>query len=252
MTATMAPAFTLPEAQRTDSYAPRVRQITAIEEAQSNAFPSLATPPLTIRGQDGKVRPAWVGDDPIMIDYYDSEWGTPLRDEEDLFQTLSLLTFQAGLRWRTVLARRTALRGAFAGFAPDLLAIWNQDDIERLMEDSTIIRNRRKIEAVLANARATIKIRPSGGLPKLVWDHQPDFTPVPVEYGDVPDSTPESVALAKALREHGFTAVGPKTCFALMQAAGVVDANPVEAYRRGESGMWESDGSRRTYGARCA
>ncbi|WRS29871.1 DNA-3-methyladenine glycosylase I [Actinomycetaceae bacterium MB13-C1-2] len=217
----------------------------SIPEGVHITFPSLRHPPATLVGSDGKRRPAWVGTDPVLLDYYDTEWGVPLTDEDDLFEILCLLVFQAGLRWKTILTRRTVLRAAFGGFSPDLLASWGQEDIERLMCDTAVIRNRRKIESTLTNARATVRLRNEGGLASLVWSHQPDTSPPPLHHDDLPPSIPESEDLANDLRNHGFAAVGPKSCYALMQAAGIVDTNPLEAYRRGDSGLWQPDGRRR-------
>lgn len=215
-------------------------------------FPSLRQPPATVIGADGKRRPSWVGTDPVLIDYYDTEWGVPITDEGPLFELLCLLVFQAGLRWKTILTRRTALRAAFGGFSPDLLASWGEDDVERLMGDSSVIRNHRKIEAAPINARATVTLRGEGGLVGLVWSHQPDSSPAPLSYDELPPSIPQSRELAEDLRRHGFTAVGPKSCYALMQAAGIVDTNPIGAYRRGCSGLWEPDGTRRSTGVQAA
>ena len=201
-------------------------------------FPSLLQPPAILVGTDGKPRPAWVGTDPILLDYYDTEWGVPITDEDSLFELLCLLVFQAGLRWKTILARRTALRAAFGGFSPDLLASWGEEDIERLMNDPSVIRNLRKIKAALINARATVKLRDEGGLVNLVWSHQPDTSPAPLNHDDLPPSIPESARLADDLRDHGFTAIGAKSCYALMQAGG-------------DSGLWEPGGARRSAKA-CA
>lgn len=220
--------------------------LALLDDFQIPALLPKEPPTLIVQGYDGRMRPSWVGTDPILMDYYDSEWGNPIADEGEMFDLLCMLTFQAGLRWKTVLARRSALRTAFGGFSPDLLASWGQNDVGNLMEDPSIIRNRRKVEAILQNARATVSLRGDGGLVKTVWNHRPETTPRPTLDDPLPESSPESATLARELRDRGFTAVGPKSCFALMQAAGLVDANPVGAYRRGESGLWNEDGTRRS------
>ncbi len=189
-------------------------------------------------GDDGLARPAWASHDALLRDYYDTEWGMPVRDERGLFERLSLEAFQSGLSWRTILAKRPAFRAAFAGFDPDAVAAFDDDDVARLMADAGIVRNRRKVDATIGNARATIALRDAGGLPALVWSHQPAETPVPTTHAEVPTSSPESVALAKALRAAGFAHVGPTTMYALMEAVGIVDTHLVGSHRRGSSGVW--------------
>ena len=205
---------------------------------------SLAPRPAAVPNSDGVTRPAWVKDDPVLCDYYDAEWGDPITDEAAMFELLSLLVFQGGLRWRSILTRRELLRAAFAGFSVDVLAGWGPREIEQLMVDPGVIHNRRKIAAVLTNARATLGLRETGGLVPVVWRHQPERSPGPESLDDLVDHIPESMALARELRSAGFTMVGPKGCWALMQASGVVDTNPPEASKRGRSGLWAADGSR--------
>ncbi|QCR19524.1 DNA-3-methyladenine glycosylase I [Agrococcus sp. SGAir0287] len=189
-------------------------------------------------GDDGLARPAWAAHDPLLRAYYDEEWGMPVRDERGLFERLSLEAFQSGLSWRTILAKRPAFRAAFAGFDPDAVAAFGDDDVDRLMADAGIVRNRRKIDATIGNARATIALRDDGGLPALVWSFQPPVTPRPTSFAEVPTSSPESIALAKALRAAGFAHVGPTTMFALMEAVGIVDTHLAGSHRRGSSGIW--------------
>ena len=192
-------------------------------------------------GDDGLARPAWAAHDPLLRDYYDHEWGMPVRDERGIFERLSLEAFQSGLSWRTILAKRPAFRAAFAGFDPDAVAAFDDDDVARLMSDAGIVRNRRKVDATIGNARATIALRDDGGLPALVWSFRPAATPRPRTHAEVPTSSPESIALAKALRVAGFAHVGPTTMFALMEAIGIVDTHLVGSHRRGSSGVWRDD-----------
>jgi DNA-3-methyladenine glycosylase I len=193
---------------------------------------------VTVIGEDGLARPAWAAVDPLLQEYYDTEWGMPVRDERGLFERISLEAFQSGLSWATILRKRPAFRAAFDGFSPDTVAKYDERDVERLMGDAGIVRNRRKIEAAITNARATVALRSSGGLVELVWSHRPATTPAPTSYDEVPTSSPESVALSKALRSHGFTFVGPTTMYALMEAVGIVDTHLVDSHRRGSSGVW--------------
>ncbi|WP_324649672.1 DNA-3-methyladenine glycosylase I [Georgenia sp. H159] len=189
-------------------------------------------------GEDGLARPAWAAHDPLLREYYDTEWGMPVRDERGLFERLSLEAFQSGLAWVTILRKRPAFREAFAGFDPDAVAAFHDDDVTRLMADAGIVRNRRKIEATIANAQATVALRPDGGLAQLVWSFRPADTPRPRTIAEVPTTSPESVALAKALRTRGFRHVGPTTMFALMEAVGIVDTHLLDSHRRGSSGVW--------------
>jgi DNA-3-methyladenine glycosylase I len=193
---------------------------------------------VTVIGDDGLARPTWAATDPLMREYYDTEWGMPVRDERGLFERLSLEAFQSGLSWATILRKRPAFRVAFDDFDPDRVAAYDEGDVARLMGDAGIVRNRRKIEATITNARATRALREEGGLVELVWSFRPASTPAPETYADVPSTSPESVALAKALRGKGFAFVGPTTMFALMEAVGIVDTHLVGSHRRGSSGVW--------------
>ena len=195
-------------------------------------------------GEDGLARPAWASADPLLREYYDTEWGMPVRDERGLFERLSLEAFQSGLSWATILRKRPAFRAAFDDFDPDRVAAYDEGDVARLMGDAGIVRNRRKIEATIANAGATIALRPDGGLAELVWSFQPEKTPAPGQHEDIPTTSPESVALARELKRRGFRHVGPTTMFALMEAVGIVDTHLVDSHRRGTSGVWRQDGSR--------
>ena len=191
-------------------------------------------------GDDGLARPAWASVDPLLRDYYDTEWGMPVRDECGVFERLSLEAFQSGLSWATILRKRPAFREAFAGFSPEAVAGFGDDDVERLMADAGIVRNRAKVLATIQNARATLALREDadGDLAAYVWSFRPERTPRPRTYADVPTTSPESLALSKGLKRKGFTFVGPTTMFALMEAIGIVDTHFVDSHRRGTSGVW--------------
>jgi DNA-3-methyladenine glycosylase I len=164
--------------------------------------------------------------DPLYERYHDEEWGRPVRDERGLFERMSLEAFQSGLSWLTILRKREAFRAAFAGFEPDRVARFDDGDVVRLLGDAGIVRNRAKIEATIANARATVALREDGlALPELIWEryHPPPRAQPPQTLADIPSQTPETVALAKELKRRGFRFVGPTTLYALMQACGVVD-----------------------------
>jgi len=194
-----------------------------------------------ITGDDGLARPAWASTDPLLREYYDTEWGMPVRDEHGLFERLSLEAFQSGLSWAIVLRKRPGFRAAFAGFDPDAVAAFDEADVERLLLDAAIIRNRAKILATIGNARATIALREEGGLPDLVWSFRPAEPLRPERMAEIPTTSPESVALAKELKRRGFRFVGPTTAFALMEATGIVDTHLVGSHRRGSSGVWPAD-----------
>jgi DNA-3-methyladenine glycosylase I len=164
-------------------------------------------------------------DDPLYRAYHDEEWGRPVRDERGLFERVSLEAFQSGLAWITILRKREAFRAAFAGFDPDAVARFGDDDVARLLADAGIVRNRMKVEATIANARATVALRESDTpLHELIWSFAPDpRPPAPRSWADVPAVTPESTALAKALKKQGFRFVGPTTAYAAMQACGLVN-----------------------------
>lgn len=197
-----------------------------------------------IVGEDGLARPAWAAAGPLLRDYYDSEWGMPVRDETGLFERLSLEAFQSGLSWATILRKRPAFREAFAGFEVDAVARFGEDDVARLLADAGIVRNRRKVDATIGNARATVALREDGGLAELIWSFQPATTPAPATHADIPTTSPESVALSRELNRRGFAQLGPTTMFALMEAVGIVDTHLVGSHRRGSSGVWADDGMR--------
>jgi len=193
---------------------------------------------MTVLGEDGLARPAWAASDPLMQEYYDTEWGMPVRDERGMFERLSLEAFQSGLSWATILRKRPAFRAAFDGFDPDRVAAYGDADVERLMADAGIVRNRRKVDATITNARATVALRADGGLVDLVWSFRPEATPAPSSYVDVPTRSAESLALSKELKRRGFAFVGPTTMYALMEAVGIVDTHLLDSHRRGSSGVW--------------
>ncbi|MBO9578627.1 MAG: DNA-3-methyladenine glycosylase I [Microbacteriaceae bacterium] len=209
----------------------------------------------TLLGADGMARCAWVGADAEYARYHDEEWGVPLHGDRALFEKIALEGFQAGLSWITILRRRPGFREAFHGFDPAVIAEWGPDDVERLMRDVRIIRNRAKIEATIGNARALLALQAAegdGALDRLVWSFAPAREPIgslsersespgslserseskgavaasrarPRDFSGIPAETPESKALSKALKARGFRFVGATTMYALMQSAGLVD-----------------------------
>jgi DNA-3-methyladenine glycosylase I len=185
--------------------------------------------PSVVVDDDGVARCAWTGTDVEYRRYHDEEWGHPLHGDRPLFEKLSLEGFQAGLSWITILRRRPAFREAFHGFAIDRVAAMTPADVEELMQNAGIIRNRAKIEATIANARlaSTMVTEHEGALDELLWGFAPAAAGAPREapaaLGDIPAITPESTAMSRALRALGFRFVGPATLYALMQSSGMVD-----------------------------
>ncbi|HEY1487311.1 MAG TPA: DNA-3-methyladenine glycosylase I [Micromonosporaceae bacterium] len=176
----------------------------------------------TIVGPDGLRRCPWGLSTPEYVRYHDEEWGTPIRTDGGLYERMTLEAFQSGLSWITILRKRESFRSAFAAFDLEKVAGFDEKDIDRLLGDAGIVRNRAKIEAAIANARAALDL--PDGLAALLWSFAPTPRPPrPRKSGDVPASTEESVALAKDLRKRGFKFVGPTTAYALMQATGMVD-----------------------------
>lgn len=190
--------------------------------------------PEILVGDDGRPRCGWIGADAEYRRYHDEEWGTPLHGDRPLFEKISLEGFQAGLSWITILRRRPGFRQAFHDFDIDTIAAYDEMDVERLMLDERIIRNRAKVLATIGNARVTVDLirdRP-GALDELIWS----FAPVasrrrPRSWADIPAVTPESESLSAALRKLGFRFVGPTTMYALMQSAGLVDDHLAECWR---------------------
>jgi DNA-3-methyladenine glycosylase I len=162
--------------------------------------------------------------DPLYAAYHDDEWGAPVTDERGLYERISLEAFQSGLAWITILRKRDNFRAAFADFEPDAVARFGARDVKRLLADAGIVRNRAKIDATIANARATVDLRDAGTpLHELVWSHRPARTRAPKSFADVPAHVPEAAALAKALKKAGFRFVGPTTVYAAMEACGLVN-----------------------------
>ncbi|MFI6517340.1 DNA-3-methyladenine glycosylase I [Spirillospora sp. NPDC050679] len=182
-------------------------------------------------GPDGLLRCPWKPVTPEYVAYHDQEWGRPVRDDQGLYERLCLEAFQSGLSWLTILRKREAFRNAFAGFDPEKVAAFGDGDVARLLGDAGIVRNRAKIEAAVANARAALDL--PGGLAATLWRYADPDAPVPVTTEDVPASTPASKAMAKELKKHGFRFVGPTTAYALMEACGLVDDHLAACHRRG-------------------
>ena len=189
----------------------------------------------TVTGPDGLPRCPWAVSTTDYLEYHDQEWGREVRGDTALFERLTLEAFQSGLSWLTILRKRPAFRAAFAGFDPERVAAFGPHDVQRLMADAGIVRNRAKIAATLANAAATVELG-EGGLSELVWRHRPGRGRAPRLLTDVPASTPQSVTLARALKGAGFRFVGPTTAYALMQACGVVDDHLLGCVSRGAPG----------------
>ena len=211
--------------------------------------------------EDGLVRPAWAATDPLLCDYYDIEWGSPVTSEQGVFERLVLESFQSGLSWSTILKKREAFRAAFASFIPEAVAAFTDQDRERLMQDAGIVRNKRKIDAAITNAQAVIALRgalatesdaqragrmdeallarllrPRQPYPRhlgeLVWLYQPSHQPRSANAGEVPAQTEESRALSAELKRRGFVFIGPVTALALMSAIGIVNTDILGTWKR--------------------
>ncbi len=184
-------------------------------------------------------RCAWApAGDPLYLAYHDEEWGVPSREERHLFELLVLEGAQAGLSWATILRKRQGYRRAFAGFDPEAVARFDARDVDRLLGDPGIVRNRLKVESAVANARATLAARDEGGLDGLLWSFVGGEPIVnrPRTLADVPPETAESKAMSKELKRRGFRFVGPTVCYSLMQAAGLVNDHVVGCFRHAEVG----------------
>jgi DNA-3-methyladenine glycosylase I len=197
-----------------------------VAEQQPERRPDLAV------GADGVARCGW-GGSPDYVVYHDDEWGQAVRGDDELYERLCLEAFQSGLSWLTILRKRPAFRTAFAGFVIEKVARFGPADVQRLLADRGIVRNRAKIEAAIANARAALDLPTP--LSELLWSFAPEPAgrPRPATLAAVPATTPESTAMARALRRHGFRFVGPTTAYALMQATGMVDDHVVGCWRAG-------------------
>jgi DNA-3-methyladenine glycosylase I len=174
----------------------------------------------------GTRRCGWCAAAPEYVAYHDDEWGRPVVDDVRLYEKLCLEGFQSGLSWLTILRKRPAFRAAFAGFDPAAVARFGDADVARLLADAAIVRHRGKIEATIANARATLAVQDDvGSLAALVWSFEPERAgrPAPARLGEIAATTPESTALSKELRRRGFRFVGPTTAYAAMQSLGLVN-----------------------------
>jgi DNA-3-methyladenine glycosylase I len=186
-------------------------------------------------GQDGIARCAWSDGSDDYRAYHDLEWGHPVHGDVALFERITLEAFQSGLSWLIILRKREGFRSAFAGFDPRAVSAYGEADVSRLMADAAIVRNRRKIDATIANAHALLRLQADAGpsaLDDLFWS----FAPAPRRrrprgFGDIPSTTPESAALSKALKSRGFVFVGPTTAYAAMQACGLVDDHLAGCHR---------------------
>ncbi len=183
---------------------------------------------------NNKTRCAWVGDDPLMKDYHDTEWGVPLHTDNSLFELLILEGFQAGLSWSTILKKRDAFNHAFDGFDPQKIARYNQKKIDVLMQDKTIIRNTLKITAAIQNAQAFLNIQDEfKTFDAYIWQFV-DYTPVINAFEhvtEIPSTTPVSVIMSRDLKKRGCKFVGPIICYSFMQAAGMVNDHTVDCFR---------------------
>jgi DNA-3-methyladenine glycosylase I len=184
-------------------------------------------------GDDGVARCPWGAGDPVNMAYHDTEWGMPVEGESAYLERLTLEAFQSGLSWLTILNKREAFREVFHGFDADAIAAFAPDDVERLMAEPRIVRNRMKIEAAVTNARATVGLRDQGGLVDFIETFRPEVGPAPASTEEMVATSPESVAMSKALKKQGFAFVGPTTMYALMEAIGLVDDHLVGCHRRG-------------------
>ncbi|MES1926010.1 DNA-3-methyladenine glycosylase I [Salinisphaera sp. T31B1] len=181
-----------------------------------------------------RLRCAWPGDNALLCAYHDGEWGVPEYDGRALWEKLMLDGFQAGLSWLTILRKRPAFREVFAGFEPDVVARFDERDVERLLADARIVRSRSKIEAVIGNARAWLAMESSGeAFAPFVWSFV-GGEPVCGDGVHVPTATPVSAELSKALKQRGFKYVGPTIVYAWMQAVGMVNDHAEHCFRRDE------------------
>jgi DNA-3-methyladenine glycosylase I len=176
-----------------------------------------------VTGDDGKARCRWGSTDERYRDYHDSEWGRPVTDERGIYEKLCLECLQSGLSWALILRKRDEIRAALASFDPDAVAAFGHKQIEALLQDPRVIRNRRKLEAIVQNARAVVAMRDDVPLPELAWSFRPPRRRAPRSYAEMASLTDESKQLAKELKRRGFGFVGPTTVYATMQAVGIVN-----------------------------
>jgi DNA-3-methyladenine glycosylase I len=186
-----------------------------------------------IRGEDGLLRCPWGLSAPDYVEYHDTEWGRPVHGDAALYERLALEAFQSGLSWITILRRREGFRRAFDGFDPVKVAAYDDADVDRLLADEGIIRNRAKIVATIANARALLDLDGTS-LDSLIWSYAPEpAAAAPTSVSAIPAVTPESTALAKELKRRGFRFIGPTTAYAMMQACGLVNDHLADCFARG-------------------
>ena len=182
-------------------------------------------------GPDGRSRCSWAGSAPEYLAYHDEECGVPVHGESALYERITLEAFQSGLSWLTILRKRPAFRAAFAGFDPRRVAAFGDADRSRLMADAGIVRNARKVDAAILNARAVLDLRDEGGLDAYMWGFAPQHHQPPRTPAELRATSPESVALAAGLKRRGFVFVGPTTAYAAMQACGLVDDHLAGCFR---------------------
>lgn len=195
------------------------------DTAQNRRSPDL------VIGEDGRARPPWAASDPLLMEYYDTEWGVPVKTESGVFERLTLEAFQSGLSWSTILRKRPAFRESFANFDPDIVGTFDDDKVALLMTNPKIIRNERKIRATIRNAQAILRLHEENSyLSDVVWSYASTSLPRPFRLSDIPSRTPESTALANDLKKKGISFIGPTTMFALMEALGIVDTHLVGAF----------------------
>jgi DNA-3-methyladenine glycosylase I len=183
--------------------------------------PAAPPPRGAVAGPDGRLRCPWGVSAPEYVAYHDEEWGRPVRGDREIFERLCLEAFQSGLSWLIILRKRENFRKAFAGFDLPAVAAFTQADVDRLLADAGIVRNRAKINAAINNARAALEL--PEGLSELFWSYAQPAPPAPRTLADLPAQTPASAALAKELRKRGFVFTGPVTVYAGMQACGLVN-----------------------------
>jgi len=189
-----------------------------------------------VADERGLARCWWAAGTDDYLAYHDHEWGVAVHGETALYERLTLEAFQSGLSWLTILRKRERFRAAFAGFQADAVAAFGETDVERLMADPSIVRNRLKIRAAISNAQAVVRLREHGGLDELFWSFAPAGRLRPRTPADVPATTAESVELTRALKRNGFVFVGPTTAYAAMQACGLVDDHLAGCHRAGREG----------------
>ena len=200
------------------------------DQPSPGSAPAAAPAQGAIPGPDGRLRCPWGLSAPEYLAYHDEEWGRPVHGDTVIFERLCLEGFQSGLSWLTILRKRENFRAAFAGFDAAAVAAFGEADVARLLADPGIVRNRAKINAVIANARAALGL--PGGLSALVWNYAGDPAGAPRTLADVPAVTPASKALSAELKRHGFTFTGPVTAYATMQACGIVNDHLADCFVR--------------------